>query len=271
MNLLKSLSFVLLSVSAHVGYAAQCTLVEDRWSISDETLSIGDTVTVSVGGYSVSYTTNQYSTAPGDWQKYLALEFNSQVPASFARMGDVDNGYQPSFTEENLIDVFAAGIPVSITTTSTTQPNLSVAAESVPPVSSSGSIGSPMFIVTNSAWAGSFNLTNVSDVPVTVTHTLTDASGSPFTPSKLTHYEAYTTSNSPFASNGAVLQPGEMGPVSVCTPNETSDILAVDLATGKGDEAGVAKAESDVAAEQDPNRATVSVLIASESGETTRK
>ena len=87
-----------------------------RWSIEGTNLEVGDAVTLSVGGFDVTYIVNKHAIASDTWPMYLAMKFNAEVPASFARMGDAKKEYQPVVKkpQANAIDVFARDVPISL-------------------------------------------------------------------------------------------------------------------------------------------------------------
>lgn len=69
--------------------------VSERWQIAGEALQSGDSLELTIGGYTVSYTINDFSANAAEWSKFLALEVKSAVPDTLVKAGAVAQNYTP--------------------------------------------------------------------------------------------------------------------------------------------------------------------------------
>lgn len=85
---------------------------------------------------------------------------------------------------------------------------------------SSGGIKTPAFVTSGANWAGVFDITNTSEVPITVRMAFTDVNGLEYTPYSLVYYHNFDATNTPINPEyGATLQPGAMGTIVIKDDN----------------------------------------------------
>jgi hypothetical protein len=84
----------------------------------------------------------------------------------------------------------------------------------------SNSMITPIVTTSGTGWSSGFNITNISDVPITVKLEFTNVNGGLYTPSSTAYVHNFSSANNPLdLTNGAVLQPGELGQVRVLDPS----------------------------------------------------
>lgn len=77
----------------------------------------------------------------------------------------------------------------------------------------------PTSVTSGSSWTMAYDITNVSDVPITVKLQFTNSNGQPYTPYSVSYWENFSGTNTPIdLSAGAVLQPGQLGIILIRDP-----------------------------------------------------
>lgn len=77
---------------------------------------------------------------------------------------------------------------------------------------SGNEIRTPGFVTSGPYWTGWFEITNVSDRPITIRMAFTDVDGNEYTPYSVSYHHHFNASNTPInLTFGGTLQPGQLG------------------------------------------------------------